>query len=150
MDRLINVTKPKVKGFTLVEIMIVLAILGILASIAYPSYTQYTVRAKRSDGMAALNLAAQAMERFRINNYTYETGDDITQVFAEFVPVDGGTPYYVLTIADTNSTYTLTATPLGVLAGQDGALSLTNAGVRSWTDGDGVVLACWPEGGNTC
>ncbi|PCI69619.1 MAG: general secretion pathway protein GspH [Gammaproteobacteria bacterium] len=143
-------TNSKVKGFTLIELMVVMAIIGILASIAYPSYTQYTVRAKRSDGMAALNLASQAMERFRANNYSYETGDDITQVFTDQVPVDGGTPYYQLSVVDDVSTYTLTATPLGALAGRDGALTLTNAGVRNWTDSYGTLHTCWPEGGNSC
>ncbi|MGB0496320.1 MAG: type IV pilin protein [Kangiellaceae bacterium] len=140
----------KVNGFTLLELMIVLAIIGVLASIAYPAYDQYTVRAKRSDGMAALNLAAQAMERFRANNYSYETGDDITQVFSDQVPVDGGTAYYQLSVVDDAATYTITATPLGVMAGRDGALSITNAGVRNWTDADGTLHTCWPEGGNSC
>ena len=145
-----QITKIKVKGFTLIELMVVMAIIGILASIAYPSYTQYTVRAKRSDGMAALNLASQAMERFRANNYSYDTGGDITQVFSDQVPVDGGTAYYQLSVVDDASSYTLTATPVGVLAGQDGVISITNAGVRNWTDGDGTLHTCWPEGGNSC
>ncbi len=150
MDKHLNFKKSPTYGFTLIELMVVMAIIGVLASIAYPSYTQYTVRAKRSDGMAALNLASQAMERYRGNNYSYETGDDITQVFANQVPVDGGTAYYTLSVADTASTYTLTATPVGVLAGQDGRLTISNAGERHWFDIDGVDHDCWPEGGNSC
>jgi type IV pilus assembly protein PilE len=150
MYRYKNIMKPLSEGFTLIELMVVMAIIGILASIAYPSYTQYTVRAKRSDGMAALNLASQAMERYRANNYSYETGDDIDEVFANQVPIDGGNAYYQLSLVDTVSTYTLTATPTGALANQDGALSITNAGVREWTDKAGTLHTCWPEGGNTC
>lgn len=148
-------TVKKVKGFTLIELMVVMAIIGILASIAYPSYTQYTVRAKRSDGMAALNLASQAMERFRGNTYSYDTDNNnatgnINEVFADQVPVDGGTAYYDLSVVDGVSFYIITATPVGALAGRDGALSISNAGVRTWVDGDGTAHTCWPEGGNSC
>ena len=150
MNKYFNLNKSSAYGFTLIELMVVMAIIGILASIAYPSDTQYTVRAKRSDGMAALNLASQAMERFRANNYSYDTGDDITQVFSSQVPIDGGTAYYSLSVVDTTSTYILTATPVGVLAGQDGRLTISNTGERHWFDSTGFDNPCWPEGGNSC
>ncbi len=138
------------QGFTLIELMIVVAIVGILSAIVYPSYEQYVIRSKRADAMAALNIAAQAIERYRANNYSYETGDDIKQFFADQVPVEGGTAYYTLSIVDSVTTYTLTAKPTGNMAGRDGALTLTNAGERSWTDKDDVSHPCWPEGGNSC
>ena len=139
------------RGFTLVELMIVVAIVGILSAIAYPSYEQYVVRSKRSDAMAALNLAAQAMERNRINSYSYETNDDdINKVFTDQVPVEGGAAYYTLSVVDTATTYILTATPTGSMAGRDGILTLSNTGVRNWIDKGGTPHACWPEGGNSC
>lgn len=139
----------KKAGFTLVELMIVVAIIGIIASIAYPSYDNYVTRSKRADGMSALMLAAQSYERYRSNKFDYNV--PLATVFATQVPVDGGTAYYSLSnTAQATGGYTLTATPVGSLAGKDGALTLTNTGVRTWTDKDGALNNCWPEGGSTC
>ena len=51
------------KGFTLIEVMIVVAIIGILSAIAYPSYTEYIARGHRADARAGLLQAQQWLER---------------------------------------------------------------------------------------
>ncbi|MGX5174414.1 type IV pilin protein [Aliikangiella sp. IMCC44653] len=137
----------KMKGYTLIELMIVIAIIGVVASFAYPSYTNYVIRAKRSDAMAALMNAAQAMERFKTNNFNYNVGDDITTVFADQVPVDGGEAYYTLSVDnnDAGTQYTLTATPTGSLAGKDSPLTLTHTGQRGWG-----AKTCWPAKNSSC
>ena len=58
-------------GFTLIELMIVVAIVGILAAISYPSYQSYVERTGRSDGIAKLSEVMQAQERFYSQNQTY-------------------------------------------------------------------------------
>lgn len=63
--------KNKSKGFTIIEVLVVVAILAVLAAIAIPAYTKYVVGARRADGKTALVAAAQAMERYYTNNYTY-------------------------------------------------------------------------------
>lgn len=135
----------KFKGFTLVEVIIVVAIIGILGAIAYPSYDNYIIRSKRADAMGALMNASQAMERYKVNNYDYNVGTNLGQVFATQVPVEGGDAYYTLSVVSDNTTYTITATPTGTMAGKDDPLTLNHAGVRGWG-----AKSCWPEGGNDC
>ncbi len=59
------------KGFTLIELMIVVAIIGILAGVAYPSYTSYVKKANRADAIDSLLLLSGRMEEFYMNNDTY-------------------------------------------------------------------------------
>ncbi len=136
--------KKYIKGFTLVELMIVVAIVGIIASIAYPSYDEYITRSKRGDAMSALMLASQAMERYRSNPpYSYDV-PALSDIFATQVPVEGGTAYYTLSLTSDANSYTLTATPTGSMSGKK-VLTLTNTGARTW-GGD----SCWPESGSSC
>lgn len=138
---MMTLNKPshhRAKGFTLIELMIVVAIIGILASIAFPAYQDSVRSARRSDAQGALMSFANAMERHFTTNGDYlgaaDGGDDTgaPTVFSTTSPVDGGTAYYNLTISDADTgTYTLTATATGAQTG-DGNLTLTNTGVRTW------------------
>jgi type IV pilus assembly protein PilE len=61
----------KNKGFTLIEMMIVVAIIGIIGAIAYPSYDSYMKKSRRSDAKIALTAMADKQERFYLQNNTY-------------------------------------------------------------------------------
>jgi type IV pilus assembly protein PilE len=63
--------KKKSMGFTLMELMIVVAILGILAALAYPQYVEYVSKGRRAECRSALLLASQKMEKFYSNNNQY-------------------------------------------------------------------------------
>lgn len=63
--------RKKMKGVTLLELMIVVVIVSILAAIAYPSYRQYVARAKRNEAKAGLLQIATLQERFYLQNNTY-------------------------------------------------------------------------------
>jgi len=59
------------KGFTLIELMIVVAVIGILAAVAYPAYQDYVIRSKRGDAMNALAAVRIAQEKYRANNAAF-------------------------------------------------------------------------------
>jgi type IV pilus assembly protein PilE len=59
------------RGFTLVELMIVVAIVAILASIAFPAYSSFTRQTNRTDATRTMQLAAQSLERCYSRRFTY-------------------------------------------------------------------------------
>ncbi len=99
------------RGFTLIELMIVVTLLGILAAIAFPSYMDQVRKARRTDAETALTQAVQRMELQFARNATYATAtlNDVAAPFNQTQSPDG---YYTITlIAPGVTTYTLQATP---------------------------------------
>ena len=140
-------------GFTLIELMIVVAIVGILAAIAYPSYTEYVRRAARADAQGALTGLAAVMEQWFSDHNTYEGfPPDGGTLYPMWSPVDEPETklYYRLRIEEANGTYDrLRATPRAetVVAGT-GILELDSAGRRGWArNHDGEVK--YEEGEDT-
>lgn len=127
-------------GFTLTELMIVVAIVGILAAIGYPSFQEYGRRAKRSEARAYLMDGAARMERFYSDNNQYAT----TLALARIGPTSEN-GHYTIGIGGlgvNNQTFTLTAAPAGFTDNKCGSLSLDNAGTQA-TSGSGTVNDCW-------
>lgn len=142
------------RGFSLIELMIVVAVLGILAAIAYPNYQEYLAKSRRSEARTALLQLSQFMERYYTNNgrYVNAAGERPALPFGE-VPRNDANPYYRITfnedgIANDAVEYVLQATRSGLMAGDKcGTLSLSSTGVRAIESADaGVGLAaCWPN-----
>lgn len=118
------------RGFTLIELMIVVAIVAILLSIALPSYQNQIVKSRRTDAERELVSWAQALERNYTTNASY--GDKCSTG----KPTDkSSNNYYTISIAAekdcTTTTFLLSAEPIsGTSQAGDGTLTLDNTGAR--------------------
>jgi type IV pilus assembly protein PilE len=142
----------RVQGFTLVELMIVVAIIGILAAIAYPSYQGYVERVNRADMMTEMQQIASRIESNKINYKRYDR-IPLTAVLSGTPATDGsvsfpssGTGLYTVivgtgtwgetdwaTSTDTlgGRDWTIIATPVtGQRMADDGSLTLDSQGER--------------------
>lgn len=130
-------SRPRAHGFTLVEVMIVVAIIGILASIALPSYTQYVVQARRTEAQAFLMELAQRQERWRVNHAEYGTTTEIG--------ADTGTPqYYDFEVTAASATgYTLTATAVAGSAQAAADSACTSMTLNQ--NGERSPATCWKK-----
>ena len=97
-------------GFTLIEVMIVVAIIGVLAAIAYPNYQQYVIKSKRTDMMSEMhNIAAEVQSR-KLAQGSY-SNDLITGLGGDY-PKQGTTLYTVTFTPDPlTSEWSIIATP---------------------------------------
>jgi type IV pilus assembly protein PilE len=138
----------RVSGFTLVELLVVLAIMAIISAIALPIYSEYSQRTMRREAQGDLMNCAQGMERHASRFFTYanavdtdadDVGDDDTG------PVSGNicnplTAQYAIAVmapVDANQ-FTLRATPAAGPVGDDGIIEIDSAGNRRWDeDNDG-------------
>ena len=142
-------------GFTLIELMIVVAIISLLAAITYPAYLDYVIKSKRSIATSTLTQIAARQEQFRMDNKQYAA--DLTNLgypsdplivddASNFVAAGTSGQTYSISVNRPNAQeYTLTATPLGAQADRDTAcdsFTLTHEGTKGVT-GAKSVRDCW-------
>jgi type IV pilus assembly protein PilE len=142
-----TLTQPvKRNGFTLMELMIVLAIVGILSAIAFPSYQEFVRDSKRGNCAGELELLANAMERSFSLAGSYPGGLPVG--FNGTCPIDGGTPAYnfAVTPALPNTTFLVSAVPTGSQAADKcGTLTLNQLGTKGMNGANAglTVQDCW-------
>ena len=119
----------KQHGFTLIEVMIVVAIIGILAAIAYPNYQRYVIKTKRVDMMSEMQNIATQIESRKLAQGTY-SNNLITGLGGNFPRQ--GTQLYDVTITDPLvAKWQITATPkVNSPMISDGTLTLNYQGIK--------------------
>ncbi len=136
------------RGFTLIELMIVVVITGVLAAIAYPAYTRYVIESRRSDAQIGLTQLAALQEKFfsQCNKYTVNIDGGTVLACDGLGLTSTGTDdsvfspnqFYVLTVAAGTSgviatSFIATATPeVGKSQENDGAFTISSTGVKQW------------------
>lgn len=123
----------RMRGFTLLELMIVVMVMAIIATIAVSQYGRYAYRARRADGQELLMRVANAQERYYATFNKY--GDDPVTGDLKLGSAASEKGYYTVTITKTDLTkdYTATATPVpGNSQAKDvcGPLSINSQGVK--------------------
>jgi type IV pilus assembly protein PilE len=140
-----GVYRSAVRGFTLIELMIVIGILGIIAAIAYPNYMEYMMKSRRSEAKTLLMDIAARQEQFFLDNRSYTS--DLTDLRYS-VNADGSVNTekgsYTVTVDPLTfsaTTYTLIAAAGLVQAGDPcGDLTVTSEGMHGRT---GSGDKCW-------
>lgn len=128
-DRAVNISASQ-RGFTLIEMMIVVAIIGVLAAIAFPSYQRYVIKSKRTDMMSEMHNIASQIESRKLAQGTYSNA--LTTGLGGDFPAQGQALYSVsFTPNPLTSEWQIIAEPkTGTQMANDGKMSLSRQGVK--------------------
>ena len=148
---------PGSRGFTLIELMIVVAVIGILLAIGVPNYQEYVLRSKLTDASSSLSQLRVTMEQYFQDNRSYDLAPAAPAGICGVVVLARNNNYFIYTCATANAGQTFLITATGVAAGGTGQFTYTidEANNRQTTGlpaGRGVTPAnCWLTAkGQTC
>ncbi|MFZ3086525.1 MAG: type IV pilin protein [Methylotenera sp.] len=128
-------------GFTLIELMIVVAIIGILAGIALPAYTDYVKRGKAAEATSTLADLRVKMEQYFQDNRTY-VGADLL-VPGPCSPPAGSVKYFTYSCVVGPATYTISAAPAAGQGMSGFAFGINQANAKTSTFDGTVGATCW-------
>ena len=140
------------KGFTLIELMIVVAIIGILAAVALPAYQDYTVRARVSEGMVLAASAKTAVAENAANGAPYAAGWSAPAATSNVASVTIGTTDGVVTVTYTGRAGATSSTENTILlvpssggtafsGGSAASTAVPAGGSIAWTCNTGTLIA---------
>jgi type IV pilus assembly protein PilE len=148
------------RGFTLIEVMIVVAIVAILAAVALPSYSDYVRRGQLPEAFAGMSDLRVKMEQYYQDNRRYGSSggncaDANTPQWALNTPAltYGGSQYFTFACAVTNGGqgFTITATGVaGRAVGHDYTIDHNNTRRTTLFKGSVVTHGCWMTRGGEC
>jgi len=124
------------RGFTLIELMIVVVIVGILGAIAYPSYKEHVVKGRRAAAQGYMLSLASREEQMLLDNRAYRGAADNAALAVPgliSVPNDVAAHYNFSVAVDnaaTPPTFLITAVPFSSMMMADGNLTLNSVGVK--------------------
>lgn len=135
--------KQRQQGFTMVELMIVVAIIGILASIAVPNYTEYVKSGKAIEATSALAEQRVRMEQYFQDNRSYAGGP--------CTPAADSVRYFSFSCATNASTYTITASGNASDGMAGYTYTVNHNNIKTSSLPDGTSGNCWlTKKGSTC
>ncbi|OGB21583.1 MAG: prepilin-type N-terminal cleavage/methylation domain-containing protein [Burkholderiales bacterium RIFCSPLOWO2_02_FULL_57_36] len=134
------------RGFSLIELMVVVAIVGILAAIAYPSYIEYVNRGKRAEAKAALMEGAQLLERYFAVQGTYlDAANNLAAVFPTVVGNAGSAAYNIAVSGNPTATsFLLEAKRANSMAADAcGDFRVSHTGAQTLVNASRSAAECW-------
>lgn len=143
-------------GFTLIEVMIVVAIIGILASVAYPSYTDYVRRGHIQEAFSQLSIYRAKMEQYYQDNRNYGTAagcasDTSASSWNTFIPTPPSDFFDFQCTSDSPyQTFTVKAVGKGGVVGNDYTIDNENYRKTTQFKGSASTEPCWLSKGSTC
>ncbi len=127
------------RGFTLIEVMVVVAIVGVLAAVAYPNYMRHTQRASRANAQAVMMETAQFMERYYSANNTYVDAALVSAVVPKGASGTAVRYNVTFSVTPTAAAYTVRAVPANAQSGDScGTMTLAHTGAQT-----AAVAGCW-------
>ncbi len=132
--------RPRIGGFTLIELMVAVVVIGILVAVAWPSYQDSVRKSHRADAQALLMDLAQQEQRYFLDARSYADLATLNPTIPPSVSSYYGTPAITIPAGATPPTFSISISPTGSQAGDScGTLTIDSAGNKTSSSGSN----CW-------